>query len=503
MKIGYARVSTDHDEQQTSYEAQLDYYTNFIRSHSEWEFVGMYSDEGVTGTSTKRREGFQNMVADALNGKIDLILTKSVSRFARNTVDSLTTIRELKANGVEVYFEKENIWTFDSKGELLITLMSSLAQEESRSISENVKWGRRKSFADGKVSMSYSAFLGYRRGTDGKPEIDPEQAEIVRRIYRMFVEGKAPNKIADILTKEGVPTPAGKKVWQRHVVESILTNEKYKGDALLQKSFTTDFLTKSHKKNEGEVPQYYVEGSHPAIIDPGAWEAVQREMTRRKKDERYRYCNNVFAGKIICGDCGNPFGSKIWHSNDKYRKVIWRCNGKYEKKTMCQTPHLSEEEIRKAFVKAVSKLISDRERLIEDGRVLMAELCDCSKIEKKLDETSAEKEKVLEQLEKLISENKVKIQDQDEYDRKYAELEARYAELETKMERLEQSRTERELKADALGSFIFELGEMEDLDMEFSERCWNAVVDAAIVDRDWGITFKFNNGQEVWVEGKK
>ena len=196
----------------------------------------MYSDEGVTGTSTKRREGFQNMVADALNGKIDLILTKSVSRFARNTVDSLTTIRELKANGVEVYFEKENIWTFDSKGELLITLMSSLAQEESRSISENVKWGRRKSFADGKVSMSYSAFLGYRRGTDGKPEIDPEQAEIVRRIYRMFVEGKAPNKIADILTKEGVPTPAGKKVWQRHVVESILTNEKYKGDALLQKS---------------------------------------------------------------------------------------------------------------------------------------------------------------------------------------------------------------------------------------------------------------------------
>ena len=173
------------------------------------------------------------MIADALAGKISLILTKSVSRFARNTVDSLTTIRKLKAHGTEVYFEKENIWTFDSKGELLLTIMSSLAQEESRSISENITWGKRKQFADGKVSLPYKQFLGYRKGANGLPEIVPEEAEIVRLIYRMFIDGKFPCYIAKHLTEKGIPTPGHKKVWQVSTVESILTNEKYKGDARL------------------------------------------------------------------------------------------------------------------------------------------------------------------------------------------------------------------------------------------------------------------------------
>ena len=164
---GYARVSTDHDDQTTSYEAQVDYYTNYINSRDDWEFVGIYTDEGISATSTKHREGFNCMVADALDGKIDLIITKSVSRFARNTVDSLTTIRKLKENNIECYFEKENIWTFDGKGELLLTIMSSLAQEESRSISENVTWGHRKRFADGKVSIPYSRVLGFEKGEDG------------------------------------------------------------------------------------------------------------------------------------------------------------------------------------------------------------------------------------------------------------------------------------------------------------------------------------------------
>ena len=211
---GYARVSTDHDDQFTSYAAQIDYYTNYIKGRDDWEFVDVYTDEGITGTSTKRREGFKNMIADALDGKIDLIVTKSVSRFARNTVDSLTTIRKLKEKGVEVYFEKENIWTFDSKGELLLTIMSSLAQEESRSISENVTWGQRKRFADGKVSLPYKQFLGYRKGADGLPEIIPEEAEIVRKIYSLFIEGKTTCGIAKILVAEGIPTPAGKKNWQ-------------------------------------------------------------------------------------------------------------------------------------------------------------------------------------------------------------------------------------------------------------------------------------------------
>ena len=279
---GYARVSTDSEEQLTSYEAQVDYYTQYIKANPEWQFVAVYTDEGISATNTKHRDGFNRMVQDALDGKIDLIVTKSVSRFARNTVDSLTTVRKLKEKGVEVYFQKENIYTLDSKGELLITIMSSLAQEESRSISENVTWGQRKRFADGKVSMPYRHFLGYRKGADGLPEIVPEEAELVRRIYRMFMQGKTPHAIGKILTAEGIPTPAGKEKWQSSTIESILQNEKYRGDARLQKKFTVDFLQKKMKVNEGEVPQYYVENSHPAIIDPEEWDLVQAEFSRRK-----------------------------------------------------------------------------------------------------------------------------------------------------------------------------------------------------------------------------
>ena len=252
---GYARVSTDSDEQFTSYEAQVDYYTRFIRSHADWDFVKVYTDEGISAVTTRHRDGFNEMIADALAGKIDLIVTKSVSRFARNTVDSLTTIRKLKEHGCECFFEKENIYTFDGKGELLITIMSSLAQEESRSISENVTWGHRKRMADGKVSVPYSVFLGYDKGEDGNLVVNEKEARIVRLIYRKFIEGMAPIGICRMLDEMGILTPGGKKHWRESTILSILKNEKYKGDALLQKTFTVDFLTKKHKRNEGEVQQ--------------------------------------------------------------------------------------------------------------------------------------------------------------------------------------------------------------------------------------------------------
>ena len=210
----YARVSTNEEEQVTSYKAQVSYYTTYIKNNPDWEYVDVYADKGITGTSTKKRERFNDMIQDALDGKIDLIITKSVSRFARNTVDSLTTIRMLKERGIEVYFEEQNIYTLDSKGELLLTIMSSLAQEESRSISENVTWGMRKRFADGKVALPYKQFLGYKKGADGLPEIVQEEAEIVREIYRMFLEGKAPSHIARQLTTMGIPTPGGKPNWR-------------------------------------------------------------------------------------------------------------------------------------------------------------------------------------------------------------------------------------------------------------------------------------------------
>ena len=255
----YARVSTEKEEQLSSYEAQVDYYTKYIKERPDWDFVFVYTDEGISATNTKKRDGFNQMIKDALDGKIDLIITKSVSRFARNTVDTLTNVRKLKAVGVEVYFQKENMWSLDSKSEFVLTLMSSMAQEESRSISENITWGIYKRAADGQVTVAYAHFLGYDKGKEkGELVINEEQAVTVRLIYRLFIEGMTAASIANRLIELGIPTPARKKRWQCTVVESILSNEKYKGDALRLKTFTADYLTKKIQVNHGERPQYYI-----------------------------------------------------------------------------------------------------------------------------------------------------------------------------------------------------------------------------------------------------
>ena len=365
---GYARVSTELEEQQSSYMAQIEYYTSFIKEHADWELVGIYTDEGISATDTRRRNGFNSMISDALDGKIDLIITKSVSRFARNTVDSLSTVRRLKEAGIEIYFEKENIWTLDSKGELLITIMSSLAQEESRSISENVTWGHRKRFADGKFSLAYSRFLGYDRGADGNLVINEDEAVVIREIYRLYLLGYSLNAIAKRLTSDKIATPGGNRVWNQSTVRNILTNEKYKGDALLQKTYTVDFLTKKKKRNSGEVSQYYIENSHEPIIDPKTFELAQAERLRRAvrtaKGGRYSG-KSVFCGKIKCGDCGNFFTSRVWHSNTKYRKIIYQCSGKYKPLNSCFTGHLYEEDIEGLFVRAMKIIFEQRGRIIE------------------------------------------------------------------------------------------------------------------------------------------
>ena len=234
----YARVSTDHEEQETSLAAQTDYYQKKIMHHPDWELVEIYVDEGISGCNTKKREGFRSMVQDALDGKIELIIAKSLSRFSRNTVDSLTTIRKLKENGVEVWFEKENIWTFQARGEILLTILSSLSQEEARSISENVTWGLRKKFADGKFSVGYSRFLGYDKGEDGNLVINEEQAKTVRLIFGLFIEGLTPCAIAKELTKRGILTVTGKSKWNAATINGVLANEKYTGCARIQKTFT-------------------------------------------------------------------------------------------------------------------------------------------------------------------------------------------------------------------------------------------------------------------------
>ena len=492
----YARVSTDNEDQKTSYAAQVDYYTNYIKSRSDWEFAGMYSDEGVTGTSMKKREGFTRMVQDALDGKIQLIVTKSVSRFARNTVDSLTTIRKLKENGIEVYFEKEAIWTFQARGEILLTILSSLSQEEARSISENVTWGLRKRFADGKFSVGYSRFRGYDKGEDGNLAINEEQAKIVRLIFRLFLEGMTACKIAKELTSRHILTVTGKERWNAKTIRGVLTNEKYTGCARIQKTFTPDFLTKKAVKNCGQVPSYFVEQSHPAIIDPAVFEMVQREMERRTR-EGGRYSGvSIFSGKIRCGECGGSFGAKVWHSADKYRRTIYRCNNKYDGQK-CQTRHVTEDEIKTAFVKAFNRLVTEREEIIANARLVRQTLCDTTTLAEERTKLQQELAVLVEMTEKCIRENARIAQNQEEYLQHYEGLVARYDAAKARLDEVTDAISAKEAQSERLAVFERTLKARTAPVAEFDSQLWASMVECVTVDK--GMTVMFRDGTEVKV----
>ena len=500
----YARVSTDEEEQLSSYEAQVDYYTRYIRSNPEWSFVEVYADEGLSGTNTKKRRNFNRMIDDALAGKIDRIVTKSVSRFARNTVDTLTTIRKLKEKGVGVTFEKENIDTLDSKGELLITIMSSLAQEESRSISENVTWGWRKRISDGKVSVAYSHFLGYEKGEDGSMQVVESEAKIVRQIYGMFLDGQTPSSIASFLTKQRVPTPAGKEKWQSSTVKSILTNEKYKGDALLQKTFTVDFLSKKAKLNEGEVPQYYVEKSHPAIVSAEVFDLTQYEMRRRARKGRHTSAASIFSDKLVCGECGAVYGSKVWHSTDAYRTMIWRCNEKYAVKGQpCPSPHLRDEEIQSAFVQAVNQVLEQKEEILSTLQEALVGLTDTSGLELECERLQAEQEAVAQQMSRMIRENAEVAQNQAEYNARLQPLEERYEVLKSSMLSAKESISEQTGRRRRLEAFMRELRESSLLTV-FDERVFLGAVERITVFKgasrgEKRLVFRFKDGRDVAV----
>lgn len=493
---GYARVSTDNPEQLTSYESQVKYYTNYIESRSDWEFAGMYTDEGISATNTKHRSGFNRMVTDALAGKIDLIITKSVSRFARNTVDSLTTVRKLKEKGIEIYFEKENIWTLDSKGELLITIMSSLAQEESRSISENVKWGKRKRFAEGKGSLPYSRFLGYDRGADGTMVVNKKDAEVVKMIYRLYLGGLSFYSIARELMAKKIPAPAGGTKWHASTIQSILKNEKYKGDALLQKKFVVDFLSKKLKKNEGEIPQYYVEKDHEAIINPEVYDLVQAEMKRRHASRRGRYSGvNLFSSKICCGDCGSWFGPKVWHSNDKYRKVIYQCNNKF--KNSCHTPTISEDEIKNLFVLAAGNLLNNKKEIISN----IKELLECKDgLSEELHRAEEEVAQMLEKIQRYVEYNSRVALDQVEYQKNYEAMVGKYEKAKAHYEKLQVEAAKKYDRKQKLIKFIAAL-EQSDQVITFEPGLWTLLVDHVTVYRKDDIRFTFKDGTEIKVGG--
>ncbi|MBM6534532.1 recombinase family protein [Streptococcus dysgalactiae subsp. equisimilis] len=486
---GYARVSTDHEDQATSYESQMRYYSEYISGRDDWEFVKMYSDEGISGTNTKLRTGFKAMVEDALNGKIDLIITKSVSRFARNTVDSLTTVRQLKEVGVEIYFEKENIWTLDSKGELLITIMSSLAQEESRSISENVTWGLRKQFAEGKVHFPYTNVLGFKAGEDGAIVVDQDEAKTVRYIFQQALIGKSPYHIAKDLTEQGIPSPSGKSRWNATTIKRMLRNEKYKGDALLQKTYTIDFLTKKKNINRGELPQYYVENNHEAIVDRETFDAVQQVLDAKGK----KSSTSIFSSKLVCGDCGHYFGSKVWHSTSKYRRVIYRCNEKYNGENRCATPHVTEKEIKQWFVLAVNQVIENKDEIIDNIKVLCS-IGSLEGIDNQIKELETETEILSQMVSRLVMENASTLQDQDEYQSKYRQLSAKYESLVEEIEELEVQKLAKSKRNKDLQDFITGLKQQEGLLTDFDELLWETMIESITITKDSDVEITFKNG---------
>ena len=361
----YCRVSTDSDEQAGSYEVQVQHYTEYISRNKDWELAGIYTDDGISGTNTKKREGFNGMIEDCMAGKSDMVITKSISRFARNTIDCLRYVRQLKEKNIAIIFEKENINTLEASGELLLTIMASLAQQESASLSQNVKLGLQFRYQEGKVQVNHNHFLGYTKDEEGNLIVDEDEAAIVRRIFREYLEGASFRDIANGLERDKIKTGGKKYKWHLSTIQGILQNEKYMGDALLQKTITTDFIEKTRIKNDGTVPQYYVKDSQEAIIPRDIFVQVQEEMTRRANmytgidgtKKRVYSSKYALSSICICPKCGDIFRRVAWNNRGK-KSVVWRCCTRVENgPEACDAPTVLETDLQEATVKAINLML--------------------------------------------------------------------------------------------------------------------------------------------------
>lgn len=359
----YCRVSTDSDAQTDSFDAQKAHYESWIKIHDNWEFAGLFYDFGITGTKTEHRDGLQNLLLECRAGKIDYILTKSISRFSRNTTDCISLVRELLDMNIPIYFEKENINTGSMESEFVLSILSSMAQDESRSISENNKWSVRQRFENGTYQFSCVPY-GYMRDDEGFMIINPEEADIVRFIYQSVLNGLGSEKIAKILEERQIPTRKGGK-WTNSTVRDILTNEKYYGAAVFQKTYTNESFHR--KKNYGEVDRYFVEEHHEPIISKEIFERVKEIIEQRASEKRIisgsdkyqkRY---VFSGIIFCDECGDKFRRKI---HDSGKEIAWSCRTHIQDKKKCSIKYIRDDMLKAAFVTMMNKLIYSRKQLL-------------------------------------------------------------------------------------------------------------------------------------------
>ena len=503
----YCRVSTNSEEQLDSYQAQIEYYTEKIAAQQEWTMVDMFADEGKTATSTKKRKDFLRMIKACEKGKVDLIITKSVSRFCRNTLDGLDYVRRLKRMGVGVFFEKENVNTLYMDNEMILTFMMSQAQAESESMSGNIRWGHRKNFKDGKVYFHYAGFLGYRRGENDLPEIDPEEAEIVRRIFSRYLIGHSVAKIIADLEADGIKTARGHKKWNDGVIRGMLRNEKYMGDALLQKTYIADLFTRQTKKNTGELPQYYVENSHPAIIDRLTFQRVQEEMARRSslkkvstaaKTELAKYSGKYVLTELLsCGNCGSPYRRVTW-TRPEGKKIVWRCINRLEngKKFCKDAPTLEESRIHTAVVSAMNEMFSlkSMKAILQDSiRTTLTPKggeTSLAAIDSRLSELREQQYRLL-QLAAAVG------ADSTQYDEELKKVSMEFSALVAKRSELEKNKQDTEQADERVEQLAAELESMDTGIATFDEVTVRQLISAITVLSEEKLLIRFKDGTEL------
>ena len=500
----YCRVSTKQEEQLNSYENQVQHYTERINSENGWTLEGIYADKGISGTSVKNRDEFNRMIRRCKQGKIDMIITKSIARFARNTVDCLKYVRLLNDLGVDVYFEEQGIHSNQPGAEFYITIYGSIAQSESENISANIKWGKAQSAKEGKVIFQYKNFLGYRKGEDGQPEIVPEEAETIRLIYDRFLAGDSLKGIAELLKKKGIKSPTGKAQWQFSTIQSILSNEKYKGDAIINKTYITDCISKKVRINNGERPKYYVENSHPAIIDSATFGRVQEELARRSGKRKVRQKAKTEQGKysskyamtelLVCGECKTPYRRCTWTAGGK-KKIVWRCINRldYGKKYCHNSPTIEESILQKAVMTAIMETANQNTEVLRTlklhiGMGLEGEKSNDNSLDLqvRIAEIDAEFRKMLDR----VSTETVEAFDEETATRLMNEK----SRLQQQLESIADAEQRRENAKSRLDDIYTILDGIKNRPMEYDDQIVRQLLECVVVDSKEQITVIFKGG---------
>lgn len=503
-ELGYCRVSTKQEEQLNSYENQVQHYTERINSENGWTLEGIYADKGISGTSVKNRDEFNRMIRRCKQGKIDMIITKSIARFARNTVDCLKYVRLLNDLGVDVYFEEQGIHSNQPGAEFYITIYGSIAQSESENISANIKWGKAQAAREGKVVFRYKNFLGYRKGEDGQPEIVPEEAETIRFIYDRFLAGDSLKGIAKLLEEKGIKSPTGKAEWQFSTIQSILSNERYKGDAIINKTYITDCISKKVRVNNGERPKYYVENSHPAIIDSATFGRVQEELARRSgkrkisrkaKTEQGKYSSKyALTELLVCGECKSAYRRCTWTASGK-KKIVWRCINRLDfgKKYCRNSPTVEEIVLQRAVMAAIMKTAARNTEVLQTlklhiGMGLEGERSEDNSIDLqvRIAEIDAEFKKMLDR----VSTDTIEAFDEETATRLMNEK----SRLQQQLESIADAEQRRENAKSRLDDIYTILDGIKNRPMEYDDQIVRQLLECVVVDSKEQITVIFKGG---------